>query len=125
MRMILRRMILAMAALATSLLAADQKPADQKPLPWEKNRLQIGLSLYRANCIVCHDIDRPQSESKKLGPSFYQLFRQPKMPLGGVPPTRDYIKTMIKSGFPPLMPEFDDKLSTKEIDTLLDFLQSK
>ena len=106
--------------LAFTLLAADQKP-----LPWEKNHLQIGLALYRANCVVCHDIDRPQAQSKKFGPSFYQLFRQAKMPISGVPPTRDYIKTVIKSGFPPIMPDFADKLSESEINTLLDYLQSK
>ena len=71
---------LALGVFAGSLSAADQK----KALPWEKNRLQSGQALYRANCVVCHDIDRRQAESKKLGPSFYQLFRQEKMPGAGM-----------------------------------------
>ena len=43
-------------------------------VPWEKNHLRVGQALYRENCVVCHDIDRPQS--KKFGPSFYQLFQR-------------------------------------------------
>lgn len=111
--------------LAALIAALTLSAAGQKSLPWEKNHLQIGQALYRANCVVCHDIDRPQSQSKKFGPSFYQLFRQSKMPLSGVPPSRDYITTVIKAGFPPIMPSFADALTESEIDTLLDYIQSK
>jgi mono/diheme cytochrome c family protein len=116
----MRKFVFAAATLAVMLSAADQKP-----LPWDKNHLQIGLALYRANCVVCHDVDRPQAQSKKFGPSFYQLFRQSKMPLSGMPPTRDYITTVIKNGFPPIMPSFADALTDAEINTLLDYLQTK
>jgi mono/diheme cytochrome c family protein len=115
-----KKLVLIALVSASTLFAADQKA-----LPWEKNRLQIGLSLYRANCVVCHDIDRPQSQTKKFGPSFYQLFRQSKMPISGVPPSRAFIRTVIQAGFPPIMPSFADQLKDSEIDTLLDFLQSK
>ena len=98
--------------------------ADQKPLPWEKNHLQIGQALYRANCVVCHDVDRPQSESRKFGPSFYQLFRHDKMPVAAMKPNRDYIKLRIRFGGA-IMPAFASKLNDSEIDTLLDYLQSK
>lgn len=108
-----------------SLLGLSLPAADRKPLPWEKNRLQTGLVLYRTNCIVCHDIDRPQAESKKLGPSFYQLFRSGKMPLSGTKPSRDYIKSVMQAGFPPIMPSFSDTLNDSETDLLLDYLESK
>ena len=104
--------------------ASSLSAADQKALPWEKNRLLSGLSLYRANCVVCHDVDKPQSESKKLGPSFYRLFRQDKLPLSGDKLTRAAIKDKIKSGSV-LMPAFADKLNDSEIDLLLDYLQTK
>jgi mono/diheme cytochrome c family protein len=98
--------------------------ADQKPLPWEKNHLQIGLALYRANCVVCHDVDRPQSESKKFGPSFYHLFQQDKLPLSGDKVTRAAVADKIKAGGI-IMPAFADKLNDSEINTLLDYLQTK
>lgn len=98
--------------------------ADQKPLPWEKNHVQIGQALYRANCVVCHDVDRPQSESKKFGPSFYHLFQQDKLPLSGDKLTRAAIADKIKAGGV-IMPAFGNKLDQSEINTLLDYLQTK
>lgn len=98
--------------------------ADFKPLPWEKNHLQIGEELYRADCVVCHDVDRPQSETKKFGPSFYHLFRQDKLPLSGDKLTRTAIADKIKAGGI-IMPSFAGKLSDSEINTLLDYLQTK
>ena len=114
-----------LSACALSMLAFALSASDKKALPWEKNRLASGLALYRANCVVCHDIDRPPAESKKLGPSFYQLFRQDKMPLSGVKPSRDYIKTVMQAGFPPIMPAFATTLNDSEIDLILDYIQSK
>lgn len=112
-------MVCAIAALALSLSAADQKA-----LPWEKNRLQSGLALYRANCVVCHDTDKTPAETKKLGPSFYHLFRQDKLPLSGDKVTRAAIADKIKGGGV-IMPAFGDKLNQSEIDLLLDYLQTK
>ena len=103
-------------------VAAMLSAADQRQLPWEKNRLRIGQSLYRENCIVCHDIDRQQS--KKLGPSFYQLFKRERMPLTSTRPNRDYIKVRVKFGGP-LMPAFRQRLSDSEINMLIDYMASK
>jgi len=115
----MRLVILLAAAFALTLSAADQKP-----LPWEKNHVQIGLALYRANCVVCHDVDRPQSETKKLGPSFYHLFQQEKLPLSGDKLTRAAVADKIRAGGI-IMPAFADKLSNSQINTLLDYLQTK
>jgi len=112
-----------LGALACS-LASLLPAADQKTLPWEKNRIQSGQALYRANCVVCHDIDRSQADTKKLGPSFYQLFRQPTMPLAGMKPNRGYIKERIQAGGA-IMPAFGKTLNDSEIDLLLDYIQSK
>jgi mono/diheme cytochrome c family protein len=112
-----------LAALALS-LAFSVSAADQKALPWEKNRLQNGLALYRTNCVVCHDTDKTQAETKKLGPSFYHLFRQDKLPLSGDKLTRAALADKIKGGGV-IMPAFGDKLNQPEIDLLLDYLQTK
>ena len=65
--------------------AAVLAAAGRRPIPWEKNHLRIGQALYRENCVVCHDIDRRQS--KKLGPSFSQLFQRPQMPIARTKPS--------------------------------------
>jgi mono/diheme cytochrome c family protein len=96
--------------------------ADRRPLPWEKSNQRAGQALYRENCVVCHEIDRAQS--KKLGPSFYQLFKRDTMPIMKAKPNREYIKVRVKFGGP-LMPAFKDRLSDPEIDTLMDYIQSK
>jgi mono/diheme cytochrome c family protein len=104
-------------ALATG-FAADQKPL----IPWEKNRLDIGRALYRDNCVVCHDIDKPTS--KKLGPSFYHLFQREKMPISSMKPNRDYITVRVKFGGP-IMPAFRQRLSDSEIGLLIDYIASR
>lgn len=103
-------------------LAATLVAAERRLLPWEKNRMRIGQALYRENCVVCHDIDKQQS--KKLGPSFYQLFKRDQMPLAKTKPSRDYVKVRVKFGGP-LMPAFRQWLSDREIDTLIDYIASK
>jgi len=103
-------------------LAVVLPAADRRPLPWEKNHLRIGQALYRENCAVCHDIDKPQS--KKPGPSFYQLFKRDKMPIASMKPNRDYIKVRVRFGGA-LMPAFRQWLSETEMDTLIDYIASK
>ena len=109
-----------MKGLSWLLLVAALLPAADPP--WERKRLLVGQALYRENCVVCHDIDRPQS--KKPGPSFYQLFKREKMPIAGMKPNRDYIKVRVKFGGP-LMPAFGKTLSDSEINTLIDYVASR
>jgi mono/diheme cytochrome c family protein len=109
-----RRAKFVLLLLASTLTAAGP--------PWEKKHLQVGQALYRDNCVVCHTIDRPQS--KKPGPSFYQLFKREKMPIASMKPSRDYIKVRVKFGGP-LMPAFAKTLTDSEIDTLIDYIASR
>jgi mono/diheme cytochrome c family protein len=97
-------------------------PAERRSVPWEKNHLAVGRALYRENCVVCHDIDRQQS--KKLGPSFYQLFQRTQMPIAKMKPSREYIKVRVKFGGA-LMPAFRQWLSERDIETLIDYIASK
>ena len=112
----MRRLAL-LAACAAALVAAGKRP-----IPWEKNHLRVGEALYRENCVVCHDVDNPKA--KKLGPSFYQLFRRDQMPIAKMKPNRDYIKVRVRFGGA-LMPSFRKVLTEREMDTPIDYLASK
>jgi len=109
---------LLLITIAGALLAA------RRELPWEKNHVEVGQALYRENCVVCHDIDKPQKDSKKLGPSFYQVFKRERMPIANQPPNRPYILTRVKFGGA-IMPAFQKKMTADEMETLLDYMQSK
>jgi len=96
--------------------------ADRRPVPWEKNQIQTGQALYREHCVVCHDID--QQQSKKYGPSFYQLFKRDRMPIMKAKPNREYIKVRVKFGGA-LMPAFKDKMTDAQIDVLMGYIATK
>jgi mono/diheme cytochrome c family protein len=91
-------------------------------VPWEKNRLKIGQAIYRENCVVCHAVDA--GSSSKLGPNFYHLFQRDKMPQTNAKPDRILIAGKIRVGGK-LMPSFAKKLTSSDIDAVLDYLQSK
>lgn len=102
--------------------AGAASPVPLRPVPWEKNRLQIGRAIYRENCVVCHDVE--MDKSQKLGPSFYHLFQRDKMPRSSAKPERTLIAGKVRVGGP-LMPPFNKKLTSAEIEALLDYMQSK
>ncbi len=97
-------------------------PVVLRPVPWEKNRLKIGQAIYRENCVVCHAVEA--GSSGKLGPSFYHLFQREKMPQSNAKPERTLIAGKIRVGGK-LMPSFAKKLTSSDIDAVLDYLQSK
>ncbi len=97
-------------------------PVTLRPVPWEKNRLKIGQAIYRENCVVCHAVEA--GSPNKLGPSFYHLFQRDKMPQSNVKPDRLLIAGKIRVGGK-LMPSFAKKLTSADIEALLDYLQSK
>ena len=97
-------------------------PAVLHPVPWEKNRLKIGQAIYRENCVVCHAVEA--GGPNKLGPNFYHLFQRDKMPQSNARPERLLIAGKIRVGGK-LMPSFAKKLTSSDIDALLDYLQTK
>src|SRR5690349_20861600 len=96
--------------------------AEPRVVPWEKDRLRVGQALYRENCVVCHDIDREQS--RKMGPSFYRLFRRDRMPIAKMKPSPEYIKLRVKFGGA-IMPAFRSFLTDRDIDTLIAYIAWK
>jgi mono/diheme cytochrome c family protein len=98
--------------------------ADIKTPPWETPPLVIGRDLFRENCAVCHDIDKDQRHTRKLGPSLYHLFKNEKLPLSHGKPSRQYVAIRIRFGGT-IMPAFAKRLSNSEIDTLMDYIASK
>lgn len=104
--------------------AASLSAADLKPPPWEKSPLTAGRDLYRENCAVCHDIDKDQAHTRKLGPSLNHLFTNARLPLSHGKPSRAYVMVRIKFGGA-LMPAFRTQLSDSEVNTLLEYIASK
>jgi mono/diheme cytochrome c family protein len=102
----------------TCLMAADSAS------PTQKARLNIGRDLYRENCSVCHDIDRDKAHSRKFGPSLNHLFKNEKLPMSHGKPSRQYVEVRIKFGGA-VMPAFAKRLSQREIDILIDYIDSK
>jgi mono/diheme cytochrome c family protein len=105
-------------------LAATLSAADIKTPPWETSRLVIGRDLFRENCAVCHDIDKDKMHSRKIGPSLNHLFKNEKLPLSHAKPNRQYVAVRIKFGGA-LMPAFARRLTDSEIETLIDYIDSK
>ena len=102
-------------------LAAVLVAANRVAPPWEKSRLSVGEDLFRENCAVCHDIEKPVS--KKLGPTLHHAFKREKL-ASGSKPSRLYIMTRVKFGGA-LMPAFAKKLTDPEINILIDYIESK
>ena len=92
--------------------------------PWEQKPVLAGRDLYRENCAVCHDIDKDQKHTRKIGPSLNHLFKNSKLPLSHGKPTRPYVVVRVKFGGA-LMPAFRNQLSDSQINTLIDYIASK
>lgn len=104
------------AALAPSLLAGEKKPP-----PWEKP-IQTGLYLYRKNCSVCHEINKPETD--KIGPSLFRLFQNEKLPFSGGKPSLEYVRIKIQFGGD-VMPAYVNRLSEEQIDQIIAFIKTK
>lgn len=109
--------VLSFAALAAAGLSAAEREAP----PWEKP-LALGRNLYRENCIVCHDIDQP--ETKKRGPSLFRLFQNEKLPYTGGKPSVEYVRIKIQFGGTE-MPAYVKRLTADQIDEIILFMDTK
>ena len=100
--------------------------AVQTAPPWERPGAvtRMGEALYRQNCTVCHDIDKDQKTTRKIGPSLNHLFKNPRLPLSKSRPSRDYVKIRIQYGGQ-IMPAFMKRMNDEQIAALLAYLESK
>jgi len=100
--------------------------AEQKAPPWEKPEAvtRLGESLYRESCTVCHDIDKDQKATRKIGPSLNRLFKNPRLPLSKSRPSRDYVIVRIQYGGQ-IMPAFMKRMTDGQIAALLAYIESK
>ena len=99
---------------------------EQTAPPWERPGAvtRMGESLYRENCTVCHDIDKDQKTTRKIGPSLSHLFKNPRLPLSKGRPSRDYVKIRIQYGGQ-IMPAFMKRMNDEQIAALLAYLETK
>lgn len=113
------RKLLVCASLASLLSASDTRTP-----PWEAPHLAAGRNLYRTNCSVCHDIEKDQKHTRKFGPSLNHLFKNERLPMSKGKPSRQYVMVRVKFGGA-LMPAFGKSLNDSEINTLIDYIESK
>lgn len=114
-----------MRSLAVLLFTGILTAAGAGELPWERSpHAPPGQILFREYCTVCHDIDKDQKATRKLGPSLHHLFKNPRLPLSKSKPTRAYVTVRIQYGGP-IMPAFQKKMTAAQINNLLDYLESK
>jgi mono/diheme cytochrome c family protein len=108
------------------LFAAAASAADRAAPPWEKPAAAslLGQSLFREQCTVCHDIDKDQKHTRKLGPSLNHLFKNPRLPLSKGKPSRNYVMVRIQYGGQ-VMPSFMNKMNDAQMEALLAYLESK
>jgi len=108
--------------LASAAAFAGEKPAP----PWEKPAAAsfFGQHLFRENCAVCHDIDKDQKSTRKIGPSLHHLFKNPRLPLSKSRPNRAYVIVRIQYGGS-VMPAFMKRMNDDQMAMLLTYLESK
>lgn len=99
---------------------------EQTSPPWEKPEAvtRLGEALYRENCTVCHDVDKDQKATRKIGPSLNHMFKNPRLPLSKSRPSHDYVKVRIQYGGQ-IMPAFMKRMNDEQIAALLAYLESK
>ena len=117
----IKRWLIAFSA-AVVLVAANRVPP-----PWEKSRAGAGEDLFREHCAVCHEISKPTSRTfgKVKVPNLYHAFKKEKVEPGILRPlNRQYIMAKMKFGGP-VMPKFGTKLTDAEINTLIDYIETK
>lgn len=107
------RFLFAMLAMAALLQAVDSTA-----------HLAVGRDLYRENCAVCHDIEKDKAHSHKFGPSLNHLFKNETLPMSHGKPSRQYVEVRIKFGGA-IMPAFGKRLTQDEVNTLIDYIDSK
>ena len=110
--------------LSLLLFAGTVMASDNGAPPWERLSPPPGQSLFRENCAVCHDIDKDQKSTRKIGPSLNHLFKNPKLPLSRGKPNRAYVMVRIQYGGP-VMPAFMKRMTDPQIAELLTYLESK
>lgn len=90
----------------------------------EKADLRTGMYLYREQCIVCHDIDKPQADTRKMAPSMHRFFQNELTPMTKVPVSEAYFRVKVQFGGD-LMPAYVNKLTERQLDLLTDYVRSR
>jgi len=78
-----------------------------------------GKDLFMANCSVCHYHDRKDS---KVGPGLLNLFKSPKLPISGLPPSEKALREQIINGGEQ-MPPFEH-LKAEQVAAIIDYLKT-
>ena len=80
-----------------------------------------GAALFKENgCTQCHHTD---SSETKVGPGLQSLFEREKLPASGRPVNAENVRKQLRDPYAN-MPSYADRLSKKEEDRIIAFLQT-
>jgi cytochrome c len=86
----------------------------------ENKKAADGEAVYKKNCNMCHF---PDKTDKKLGPGLKGLFKNKELPQSHKPVTEAAVREQIEKGSK-AMPGFGKRLSSEEIDNLIEYLKT-
>ena len=85
------------------------------------SQVATGKELFNSKgCSNCHAVD---STKAKFGPSLEGLFNRDELPVSGQPVSEENVKDQFISPYES-MPSFADRLSDKEMDTIISYLKT-
>jgi mono/diheme cytochrome c family protein len=86
----------------------------------EKKATPDGQAIYKKQCNMCH---YPDKADKKMGPGLKDLLKNQELPSSKKPATLEVVREQIEKGSRG-MPAFAKKLSTEEMDSLMEYLKT-
>ncbi len=82
---------------------------------------QEGSELFKIKgCVQCHFTD---SKKTKIGPGLQGLFNRVELPVSGREATEVNVRTQLKTPYES-MPSFDDRLTEKQLNKLIEYLKT-
>jgi cytochrome c2 len=85
------------------------------------DQAEMGAALFQEKgCAQCHFTD---SENTKIGPGLKGLFDRTKLPVSSQPVTEENVRDQLMDPYED-MPSFADRLSEKEIEQIISYLNT-
>ena len=116
MRELPSKLLIGTFILALGLIVPLSVPSEEK----SQAAAAEGEALFKKHCNMCHF---PDKADKKLGPGMKGILKNKELPQSHKPATEANVREQIEKGSK-AMPAFGKKLSSAEIDSLMEYLKT-